>query len=70
MFTFIALTATPVVILANRVHPTVIKIPFFLLWAIAAPFLAFLFSTVYTRIMNKQDSNDTQQSTEFDGEEN
>lgn len=53
MLIAIAMTATPVVMLANRVEPTVFEMPFFLVWNIAGPLLAFVFAASYTRIMNK-----------------
>jgi peptidoglycan/LPS O-acetylase OafA/YrhL len=55
MFISIAMTATPIVILANRVYPTIFEMPFFLVWTIAGPALAFVFSAIYTRIMNRSD---------------
>lgn len=62
MFASIALTATPVVILANRVYPTILEMPFFLAWTIAGPALAFVFSTIYTHIMNRSEENQQQSS--------
>jgi len=59
MFVSIALTATPIIIFANRVEPTVFGMPFFLAWSIAGPFLAFVFAAIYTRIMNTSDADET-----------
>lgn len=69
MFVSIALTGTPVVVLANRIHPTVLGVPFFLFWASAAPLLAFVFSTIYARITNNWDKDTAQHSDELDDEE-
>ncbi|MGO1972077.1 MAG: hypothetical protein ACTH2Q_03880 [Propionibacteriaceae bacterium] len=66
MFASIALTATPVVILANRVYPTILEMPFFLVWTIAGPFLAFVFSAIYMRIMNRSDEDQQQTALESD----
>lgn len=54
MLIAIAMTATPVVMLANRVDPVVFEMPFFLVWNIAGPLLAFVFAAIYTWIMNRR----------------
>lgn len=68
MIVSIALTATPIVMLANRVTPTVLEMPFFLVWAILGPFLTFVFSALYTRVMNNDAEEPTHGSLGLDGE--
>lgn len=68
MIVSIALTATPIIMLANRVTPTVLEMPFFFVWATVGPFLTFVFSALYTRVMNNHDEESVHGSLGFDGE--
>lgn len=47
----IAMTATPLVVLANRITPAPLGIPFFLLWCAAVPLSLWILMLVHSRMV-------------------
>lgn len=52
----LAMTATPIVILANRIRPFVLGMPFFAFWNMFWPAVMFILAVIYTNIANKNDN--------------
>lgn len=50
MAIIVALTATPIVILANRITPAPLGVPFFLLWCSAVPLLLWVVMLIHSRV--------------------
>ncbi|MBD1382024.1 hypothetical protein [Metabacillus arenae] len=48
------MTATPIVILANKIQPFVLGIPFFAFWNIFWPFMLFVLVVVYSKIVDSK----------------
>lgn len=52
----LAMTATPIVILANKIQPFVLGMPFFAFWNIFWPTVIFILSVVYSNIADKNNN--------------
>lgn len=50
----LAMTATPIVILANKIRPFVMSMSFFAFWNIFWPFVLFLLSLIYLWVKEQE----------------
>ena len=55
MVIVVAMTATPIVILSNRIEPYILGMPLFVFWNIFWPTLLFILALIYAPIANKED---------------
>lgn len=53
MIISLAMTATPIVILANKIRPFILGIPFFAFWNIFWPTMLFVLTIIYGRTVNE-----------------
>lgn len=51
----LAMTATPIVILANKIRPFVMGMSFFAFWNIFWPIALFILSLGYSRVKDQED---------------
>ena len=49
----LAMTATPIVILANKVRPFILGFPFFAFWNMFWPTVIFILAVLYANIANE-----------------
>lgn len=59
MVIVIAMTATPIVILANRITPSPLGVPFFLLWCGAVPLLLWVLMILHSRVASLEGESES-----------
>ena len=57
MLISVLLTGSPILLLANRIEPMVLGMPFFLFWSILPAFLLTILCIIYSVIADKAEKN-------------
>lgn len=50
----VCMTASPLVILANKIEPFTLGVPFFFFWNVFWPTMLFVLSILYTKIVDHE----------------